>query len=122
MWICTPRGRTRQDFTDTIGRFLAAAAGGSWDDIHLDGAEDAAVPGRWLHAWQAGRPILAGSAPLVAALALVEAGILTGALVTPVLLFSGSLAFIVLLHLIDPQLIERIGSAKEIASTFLTKK
>jgi hypothetical protein len=117
-WICMPTPDTRSRFTSSLASFLWASASGSWDALRLDNVPRDTGPGMLQRVLETARVMLAGLAPLLISVLLLQQGFLSGALATPVLLFTGSLAFIVLMRLIDPQAADRLSSARELAGSF----
>jgi hypothetical protein len=117
-WICMPTTDTRSQFTASLTGFLWASATGSWDALRLENVPRDTGPGMLQRVLETARVMLAGLAPLLISVLLLQQGLLSGALATPVLLFTGSLAFIVLMRLIDPQAADRLSSARELAGSF----
>lgn len=117
-WICMPTAETRSQFTSSLAGFLWASASGSWDALRLEGVPRDAGRGMLARVLETGRVMLAGLTPLIIAVLLLRQEVLSGAIATPVLLFTGSLAFIVLMRLIDPQAADRLSSARELAGSF----
>ncbi len=114
-WVWTPRSDTPVNFQRTVALLLESAAHGAWDDLIRGDEEVGPEPAG---VWSRLRQPIAGVLPLLISLALAQTGVLSGVAVAPVLIFTGSLAFIVVLRMIDPGVVADFARASDLGKAF----
>jgi hypothetical protein len=115
-WVVTPRLDSREEFIAVVTGLMNTCISGHWDCLRANAPEGARRLRIIQKAANLARVLVVGTAPLIAVLILVNANVLKAPISTPLLTLTGVLAAIALLRLIDPQLVERLGSAKDVAS------